>query len=112
VFAGGLSRFSLDASLIEARLDEALSRPRHFAVGETYAQHFDAWVSIDLERGGAENDHVVRRLFAAIGVDTQFDHPAFRVSENTEVHHVMVQNWIAVEVLGLRSIWASALPTV
>ncbi len=100
LFSGPLSRSSLDAARIGRLLDECLSRPRHFAVGQTYAQHFESWVPIDLERSSAVRLPVLGRVFEAIGVDSQFTHEAFRVSENTQIHHLMVQNWIAVEAFG------------
>jgi len=93
-------RFPLDRSALEGRLDEALSRARHFAVGSCYARHFDEWLPIDLER---QSRHVVNRLFEIIGVDASFEHPAFRVSEGTSLHRLMVQNQLNVGVqrLGL-----------
>lgn len=100
MFMHGFSGFSLDATLVKQRLDDALSRPRHFAVGQTYAQHFDAWVPVDLERPASTQESVIGRVFGAIGVDSQFDHPAFHASEGTTAHRLMVQNWIAVEAFG------------
>jgi hypothetical protein len=100
MFMHGLFRFSLDAGVIEERLDDALSRARHFAVGQTYAQHFDAWVPIDLERPASAHESVISRVLGAIGVDPKFDHPAFHASEGTMAHRAMVQNWIAVEASG------------
>jgi len=95
-----LAPFSLNPAVIEKRLDEALSRPRHFAVGNCYAQHFDSWVPIDLGRRAPPHRHVANRLFAAIGVDAGFEHPAFRASEGTSLHRLMVQNYIQVDACG------------
>ena len=93
-------RFPLDRSVLEGRLDEALSRARHFAVGSCYARHFDEWIPIDLER---QSRHVANRLFEIIGVDANFEHPALRVSEGTSLHRLMVQNQlnVGVQCLGL-----------
>lgn len=101
-FTQGVSHFSLDPAVIKERFDDCLTRPRHFAVGQTYAQHFDAWVPIDLERPKAVNESVIGRVFGAIGVDPQFDHPALHSSEGTTIHRLMVQNWIEVEMSGHR----------
>ena len=100
LFMHGLSSFSIGPSQIEERLADALSRAWHFAVGETYARHFDSWVPIDLERPAAAEESVIGRVFNAIGVDGGYDHLAFHSSEGTTVHRLMVQNWIAVEVFG------------
>jgi hypothetical protein len=100
LFMHGLTSFSIGPNQTEERLADALSRARHFAVGETYARHFDSWVPIDLERPAAGEESVIGRVFNAIGVDGRYDHPAFHASEGTTVHRLMVQNWIAVEVFG------------
>ena len=100
LFMHGLSRFSIQSKLIDERLADALFRARHFAVGETYARHFDSWIPIDLERPASAGESVVGRVFNAIGVDGQYDHPAFHASEGTTVHRLMIQNWIAVEIFG------------
>jgi hypothetical protein len=100
MFVRGLFGFAPDSALLEERLEDALSRPRHFAVGQTYAQHFDAWVPIDLERSASTRASVITRVFGTIGVDARFDHPAFQASEGTTTHRLMVQNWIAVEAFG------------
>jgi hypothetical protein len=94
------SALSLDKALIEARLAEALSRPRHFAVGHTYGQHFDTWVPINLERPLRPERGVVSRVFEAVAVDSNFEHPAFRASEGTAIHRLMVQNWVGVDAWG------------
>jgi hypothetical protein len=85
---------SLDPSMAEALLDEAVSRPRHFAVGEGYGRHFDAWVPINLASPVPPTRHVVQQIFAAVGVGTEMDHPALYASENTDIHRLMVQNYI------------------
>jgi hypothetical protein len=94
------SALSLDKTLIEARLTEALSRPRHFAVGHTYSRNFDAWVPINLERSLHPERGVVNRVFETVAVDATFKHPAFRASEGTRIHRLMVQNWIGVDAWG------------
>jgi hypothetical protein len=94
------STLSLDKTLIEARLSEALSRPRHFAVGHTYGQHFDTWVPINLERPLHSERSVVSQVFEAVAVDASFQHPAFRASEGTAIHRLMVQNWVGVDAWG------------
>jgi hypothetical protein len=86
--------------LTQALLEESLSRARHFAVGSTYAQHFDSWVPVNLERPPPGQPGVLSRVFEAIGVDSRFRHPAFAVSEATTVHRLMVQNWLAVDAFG------------
>jgi hypothetical protein len=91
---------SLDKTLIEARLAESLSRPRHFAVGHTYSQHFDTWVPVNLERPLRPERSVISRVFEAVGVDSNFEHPALRVSEGTTIHRLMVQNWAGVDAWG------------
>jgi hypothetical protein len=100
LFMHGLSNFSIGPDQMAGGLADALSRARHFAVGETYAQHFDSWVPIDLERPAVVEESVIGRVFNAIGVDGRFDHLAFRASEGTTIHRLMVQNWIAAEVSG------------
>ena len=45
-------------------------------------------------------ESVIGRVFNAIGVDGRYDHLAFRSSEGTTIHRLMVQNWIAAEVFG------------
>ena len=96
----GLSRFSVDPAAVAQRLSDALSRARHFAVGQTYAQHFDAWMPIDLERPASPSESVIGRVLSAIGVDPKFDHPAFHTSEGTTAHRLMGQNWIVVRAFG------------
>jgi hypothetical protein len=91
---------ALDKTLIEGRLAEALSRPRHFEVGNTYSQHFDTWLPIDLERPLHPERGVVSRVFEAVDVDTKFQHPAFRASEGTAIHRLMVQNWVGIDAWG------------
>ncbi len=100
LFMSGISKFSLDQAQIHALLNESLSRPRHFAVGQTYAQHFGAWVPVDLEKPASGRELVLSRVLDAIGVDKKFDHPSFHVSENTQIHRLMTQNWITVEICG------------
>jgi hypothetical protein len=94
--------FSVNSTVIQERLNEAISRPRHFTVGQTYAQHFDAWVPVDLERGSLKQMPVVSRVFEAVGVDARFNHPALRVSEGTRVHRLMVRNSIEIYAFGHR----------
>jgi hypothetical protein len=94
--------FSVDSTMIQERLNDAISRPRHFSVGKTYSEHFDAWVPVDLERGSPRQMPVVSRVFEAIGVEARFNHPAFRVSEGTRVHRLMVQNSIEIDAFGHR----------
>jgi hypothetical protein len=94
------SVLSLDKTLIEARLSESLSRPRHFAVGHTYSQHFDTWVPVNLERPLRPERSVISRVFEAVGVDSNFEHPAFRVAEGTAIHRLMVQNWVGADAWG------------
>jgi hypothetical protein len=91
--------FSLDKSVMQKRLDEALSKARHFAVGNCYAQHFDEWHPVDLER---RSQHVIYQLYELIGVDTGFCHEAFRASEGTTLHRLMVQNQLDVDAFGYR----------
>ena len=85
---------------MQTLLAKSLPRARHFAVGHTYAQHFDNWVPVNLERPPPGQPGVLNRVFDAIGVDSRFEHPAFSVSEGTTVHRLMVQNWIAVDAFG------------
>jgi hypothetical protein len=87
---------------MQTLLTESLPRARHFAIGETYARHFDSWVPVNLERPPAGKPGVLRRIFAAIGVDANFNHPGFKSSEGTTVHRLMVQNWITVDAFGHR----------
>jgi hypothetical protein len=86
--------------LMQTLLAESLPRARHFAVGHTYAQHFDRWVPVNLERPAAGKPGVLNRVFEAIGADAHFEHPAFGASEGTIMHRLMVQNWIAVDAFG------------
>ena len=86
--------------LVQTLLADSLPRARHFAVGQTYAQHFDSWVPVNLERPPSGQPGVLNRVFDAIGVDFHFEHPAFSVSEGTTVHRLMVANWIAVDAFG------------
>jgi hypothetical protein len=81
-------------------LEESLTRPRHYAVGQTYAQHFEQWIPVNLERPAPPQPDVLSRIFEAIGVDSRYKHPAFAVSEGTTVHRLMVKNWIAVDAFG------------
>jgi hypothetical protein len=50
--------------MMQTLLAESLPRARHFAVGETYAQHFDSWEPVNLERPTAGEPGVLRRIFA------------------------------------------------
>jgi hypothetical protein len=91
---------SARSELMQTLLGESLSRARHFAVGNTYAQHFDSWMPVNLERPPPGQPDVLSRVFEAIGVDSRFRHPAFAVSEGTTIHRLMVQNWLAVDAFG------------
>jgi hypothetical protein len=93
-------QFSLDQTIIDRHLNAAVLKPRHFAVGRCYGQHFDAWVPIDLSRPPPPTRHTVQRLFEAVGVGTDVDHPAFYASEGTTVHRLMVQNFLNVNCYG------------
>jgi hypothetical protein len=96
-----LSKFSLNADLVEKQIAESLNRPRHFAVGQTYAKYFDDWLAVDLERPVTHDSSVISRVFEGIGVDPNLANPAaLRASEGTTVHRCMVQNWIRMEAYG------------
>jgi hypothetical protein len=94
------AQFSLDQTIIDRHLNEAVLKPRHFAVGHCYGQHFEAWVPIDLSRPSPPTRHTVQRLFEAVGVGTDVDHPAFYASEGTTIHRLMVQNFLNVNCYG------------
>jgi hypothetical protein len=95
-------KLPIAADHVAERLESAMSRPRHFAVGQTYAAHFDSWLPVDLERPADPQHSVINRVFRAVGVDDGFRHPAFRTSEGTRVHRLMVQNAIKVDAFGHR----------
>lgn len=88
------------AEVMQGILTESLPRARHFAVGNTYGQHFDTWLPVNLERPPLGQPGVLNRVFEAIGADSGFTHPAFAVSEGTTIHRLMVQNWIGVDAFG------------
>lgn len=94
------TQFSLDQSIIDKHFIDAISRPRHYAVGNCYAQHFEAWQPIDLSRPSPPIRHTVQRLFEAAGVGTEIDHLAFYASEGTKIHRLMVQNFLYVNCFG------------
>jgi hypothetical protein len=92
--------FPLKRNLAASLLEEMLSMPRHLAVGSCYAKHFDAWVPLNLARPADARKHIVQELYGIIGVEKQFYHPGFAVSEGTQIHRIMVQNLIRVKAFG------------